>query len=425
MTDRTFQKDEFTKASWRTKRRIMRTFKISEISGVDHPAQQGARMIFSKRADPDTDPVQTFAKVSFAAALDQRLLDRQYCEIFNEAFDNLWAANDAFREALKDQYQDGEEAARQYVDTVAQMASNAVAQTRGVTKGKTPDKSIFIKAVEDAVLDVLKRQKEPVMFKTLADLRAAIAKHLAGDKQDVKAIQKSAIDLGAVAELSGDLALTQPDPETAALKRKVAELSMTADVRKHYDALAESDKVAFLAKSETEQVEIVKALNAEDPVVYTTKAGLAIRKSEGATVAALAKQNDEQADLIAKLSSENSDAAFEKSARENYAYMPLDGTVEILKAAAAMSDEDKKKKMLEALQAANKAARPKFERIGGSMVKSSEPTGENPSDKLDDLAKAYMAKADTNMTFEKAYAAILETPEGKALYNESVGFEAE
>ena len=46
-------------------RKILREFKIDEISGVDNPAQEGARMVIMKRADGKTpEALRRFSRPS-------------------------------------------------------------------------------------------------------------------------------------------------------------------------------------------------------------------------------------------------------------------------------------------------------------------------------------------------------------------------
>ena len=51
------------------KRRVMRTFKLSEISAVDNPAQAGARMVLMKRDEPKMEIKLTDKADGFAASV--------------------------------------------------------------------------------------------------------------------------------------------------------------------------------------------------------------------------------------------------------------------------------------------------------------------------------------------------------------------
>jgi hypothetical protein len=415
----------FDKANWKTKRRIMRSFKLSEISGVDVPAQEGAVFLFSKRADlapaaPDTSTPEGFVKVAFQEAWDEKLLDRRFYEAFGAAFDDLWQAQDAFRTALRDKYNNGEEQARQFVAVVADMAARAVAATDGFSKGQDPDKSSVSKALADAVKQAADvAPKEDKMFKTLADLKDAIAKHTAGDAVSAAVIKAAAAVIpGGLAELptTGELAaVATEDAATKALKRENAILKMAPAVRKHFDALGADQQDAFLAKDAAGQQAEVEAANAEDPVVYTTKSGREIRKSAGALVEQLARDNDELRGDIATLKSAGEQDSFAKAAAA-YPNLPTAGTIATLKAAASLDATDKAAAdaMRATLKAGNDAAATKFRRIGSGVAKSVEGNGENVEAQLDALATKHAA--DNNVPFAKAYDAVIQTAEGRDLY---------
>lgn len=413
---KTFQK------GFGTKRRIMRSFKMIEISGVDRPAQEGAKIVITKRAPDDAE---SFAKASFREIMDQKERERSVSEAFYEAFEDQWTANDAFRQALSDSYQSGEEAARQYVETIAEMAREAVSRIKGTETSDNLGKALYFSAVAEAAQSFTKRQEAP-MYKSLAALKAAIAKYQkdGGDAAELKTIQKSAIDLDATAELTGDLALApaadpKPDPEVAKMARELSVLKLSTDARAHFDGLDATAQDAFLAKSADEQRADVEMAKSADPVLYTCADGTAIRKSDGPAVLSMAKRADKLEADLAKANAANEDATFAKRARDEFGYLPAEGTAEMLKAAEAMTDPDKKKKMLDAMRAANTAAAKKHRSIGSAGPDDEPDGGEDASDALDNMAKAYAEK--NSVSLAKAYDAVLQTEEGAALYAKSVG----
>ncbi len=418
------QKDAGIKKGFKTKRRIMHSFKMSEISGVDRPAQVGAKIVLTKRAPDDAE---TFAKASFIEIMDRRERDKAVSHAFYEAFEDQWTANEAFREALSDRYTDGEEAARQYIETLAQMAYDAAQRVRDTGNGDNLGKALYYGAVAEAAQSFTKRQEAP-MYKSVAALKAAIKKYQTegGDAAEVKTIQKSAIDLDATDELEGDLALGKAappaiDPEKEKLKRDLAVAKMSADARGYFDGLDASAQDAFLAKSADQQEADITASKAADPVVHKCLDGTEIRKSDGPTVLAMAKRADRLEADLAKSEEKVADATYTDMAKSEFAYLPLAGTVEMLKAADAMADPKKKKEMLDAMRANNIAAKKSHKPIGGAG-NADDPDGGNdadPVDQLDALAKKY---AETNsVSFAKGYNAVLATPEGAALYAKSVG----
>lgn len=422
MTEMRFAKNADMRKGFKTKRRRMLSFKMDEISGVDKPAQEGALILITKRAPDD---VETFVKASFNAVMAERERESEICRAFYEAFEDQWTANDALREALKDAYSDGEQSVREYVAKIEEMAFAAL---NSIQKNSTSDivgKAHYFSAVAEASASFTK-QAEATMYTTIATLKAAIAKFAkdGGDAAEIKTIRKSAIELDAVAELTGDLAIAPAtpveDPAVATLKREVAVLKLADDARSYFDALDAAGQDAFLGKSAEAQRADIDMAKSADPVVYTCDDGTAIRKSDGAALLAMAKRGDKLAKELADAKADNADKSFEKTAREEFKYLPTDGTVEMLKAADALP-EDKKKKMLDAMRASNTAAKKNFTPLG----KGAEPdvdgeSGDDPVDKLDGLAKAHQA-ANPGTSFAKAYDVVLATPEGAALYAKSVG----
>lgn len=418
--------------------KIMRSLKIREISGVDRPAQAGARAVIMKRAADD--PVEEFAKVAFQQAFDETMFDRKFCQVFYEAFDGKWAADEAFQQALKDGYNNSEDTVRQYVEAIAEMARRAAEATRGLAKsepgaaGEAARRTLIIKAVGDAVDEFLESQQEETgMFKytTKAALKAAITKFAKGEgtDQDKVDIQTSAIALGEAGLLVDDLAVASPAPvvntEVETLKRQVAVLSLDPVAKAHHDKLPEADRPAFLAKSADDQrAEIDKAAELEkgDPIAYTCKDGTVIRKSDGNVALMMAKRFDQIDERLGHIESTNEGDRYAKQAAAEFSALPEEGTVALLKAAEKEPDEKKRKAMLDTLRAAQKAAGSRFQRIGGgatapSTVGKSAEAG-TAEDRLDEMAKAYAS--DHGVPFAKAYDAVMRTDEGEQLYRQTI-----
>jgi len=412
----------YSKANWKTRRRVMRSFKMGEISGVDDPAQEGARVILHKRApDAPACPAEAFVKASFRQVFDDSMMERRFCDAFYTAFEGKWQADEALQEALKDAYQNSEDTVRAYVEEIARMATAAAEATRGLAKSADFVHTIT-EAVGTAADQFRKRQKEPVMFKNRADIEAAIAK-FGGDATEAKMIKAAAAILGCEDLLPATGALAKEaatDPAVAALKRENEVLKMAADHRAYFDALPTASQDAFLAKSATDRAAEVEASKSADPVVYKCKDGTEIRKSDGTLAALMAKRLDQQDAVIADLTAQTADAEYIKQAETEFPHLPRDGTVEMLKAAAAMTAEEKRKAMLESMRAANKAAGSNFKRIGGQPVNKSAGAAGDPEARLDAMAKS-RKEAKPNLSYEQAYSEVLETSEGRALYAEVAG----
>lgn len=415
---------------------IMRRFRIGEISAVDRPAQVGATALLMKRADGD--PVENFAKATFRQHLESSQLDAKFSRAFYEAFDGIYTVNDAFREALKDQYNDREETARQYVEAVADLARRAVEATSGLAKSDTPNPSVIKAAIEAAIVEAQGETDMPIANRT--QLVAAITKFQTsgGTQAEIDAIKTAATTLNAEDALpaTGVLAKAAAPIDTAALVARVEKAerlaALTPDVRKFYDGLADdAARDAFLAKSDADRQAQMTAATGDDPVLYKTIDGVEIRKSDGAAALALARSNDALTARVAKAEAVAGNADLRKRAETDLS--KLAGTVDthmaLLKAVDTITDTAVHGAVMETLRSANKSAGGAFTRIGttagGATVVEKTGGGGLVDDvlkgadaELDQLAKAAMPQHGGD--YYKAYQAVLETPQGKELYNQSV-----
>lgn len=231
-------------------------------------------------------------------------------------------------------------------------------------------------------------------FKTLGENQMTIEEQLAKAKLDLAASRK-------------------------ALKAAVLLGGLTDTEKSHHEKLGEEGQATFLGKSHTERdIDIEAALKA-DPVIYTAEDGVEFRKSDDVRMVNMAKQNDA---LTKRLNTEVESGAVAKLAkRAGEELGNVTGSIEarsaILKSVDSIEDETLRGEAQTALKALNTAAAGKFVVKGKSGPTSASPDGD-ANDQLDTLAKAY-AK-DNTVSFAKAFTAVLATPEGEALYNESV-----
>lgn len=207
----------------------------------------------------------------------------------------------------------------------------------------------------------------------------------------------------------------------------------------HYSGLFEKDRDAFVDMDDAKRDAVIakaqKAKDDQDPIVFTTKTGVEIRKSDGVAALAMAKQLDSQAESIAvlkqdneKLLSERNDTAFEKRAEKELPHLP--GTVKaraaLLKAAEGIEDENDRKQAVSALRAQNNAMSWAFTSKGYSaddgVIISKHDEGVAPSDTLDSLVAEYR-KDHPDVNESAAMDAVLHTERGAAAYNKSVQIE--
>lgn len=197
--------------------------------------------------------------------------------------------------------------------------------------------------------------------------------------------------------------------------KETRELALMSDVEKaHYLTLTGDEASAYLAKSSTERVEIAKALDdtttepetvekGEDPVVYTTLSGHAIRKSDGATALTLAKEADEDKKARALEKAASDRLRIEKRAKDEFGDLPGETAthVAIIKALEGIKDEPTRTAAFAVL----KAKAPAFTQATGpvGVVGSPEEIAKgnhraHATAELDRLAKAYVADSGNDVS---------------------------
>ena len=181
--------------------------------------------------------------------------------------------------------------------------------------------------------------------------------------------------------------------------------------------------------------EAIEKTNAKDPVLHTTADGVEIRKSDGATTLALAKQLDAQSKETSALKDKNTALAkaaelveFEKRASTELRNLP--GTINVraqmLKAAESLEDEDDRKAAVAMLKAQNASMASAFVMKGVTDPGAADGGGEaagTDQDQLDALTVKHQ-EANTGMSFAKAQADVLQTEEGAALYGKIAAADA-
>lgn len=413
----------------------LRNLRIREVSFCRTGMNQHAVVAIYKSAD--SDPVEDFAKATFREALESSQMEARFSRAFYEAFDGIYTVNDAFREALKDRYNDREETAKQYVEAVAELARRAVEATTGLAKSDSPDTDIIKAAITAAIEEA---GEDPMLIKNKTELAAAIAKFQksGGTQAEIDAIKAAATTLNAEDILPADGALAKAGGDSAALAALQARLdksdkiaALSGDVRKFYDTLPAADQDTFLAKSAADQAAQMQAAQGDDPVLYTQTDGTQILKSHGPLALSQAKAIDALMNRVAKAEATAGDADLRKRARDDLSKLAgtEDTHVAILKAIDGITDPAVRTAALESLRSANKAAGGAFVRVGttagGGAIEKSAGGGGLVSDELsgadaelDQMAKSAMPEHGND--YFKAYQAVIETPEGRALYRQTV-----
>ncbi len=196
---------------------------------------------------------------------------------------------------------------------------------------------------------------------------------------------------------------------------------LTPIQKAHFDALEDSAKPAFAAKSSTERDaelgRIQKAKDAEDPIVYTSTDGLVkVRKSDGDLNLLLAKRSDEDRERAEKAEGLVAGERLLKMARE-LGSLPGDEAkiARTLKAIETIPEGEERDAAMSQLRAGNEAIAKAYTTTG---VLPADTDPGSPQGELDKLAKAHATAHD--VTEAIAMSKVLKTSEGKRLYRETL-----
>ena len=365
------------------RKRIMREFRIDEISGVDNPAQEGARVAVMKRDDstPTTD------------RLAQKMADL------------LTGEEDGHQHGVTIRRGDGEAPLWIYVDSSYGELEDS-GHNHPITRDPDGQYVLGVVAGHTHTIDqeTMSRAVLALVTKKTADTTGE-----GGEMPDEQKDEQQT-DASAGAE-----------PTVEALQKRLdrasAVLALGSDERAHYDALNdEAAQEAFLVKSaDARRVEIAATQDA-DPIVYTTADGVEIRKSAGDAFIALAKSNDDLRKEADALRAEREQEALEKRADVELSHLPGDVKVRaaMLQALEDIPEAAQREAAHNMLKAQNAVMATAFETRGVGIG----PAEGSPDDALAKLAQAYAKEH--GVTEAAAYAAVMDTPEGAAVYAKSI-----
>ena len=352
------------------KKNIMRKFRMFEISGVDKPAQAGALVSLMKRATPteeDAADLQKRAGITSATRGHTHLVVINYEDDYERSGDRTHGTTS---------YADGHSHPWIMNDQGQIVIGEAAGHTHelveiGISQSAAWD---FLNKNFNIEKEVGDMTPEEMKAKAAADLKA---------KADADAVKKSLEDL-------------QAD------NARLAVLATMTDVEKGYHAsLDDAGKAEFLAKSAADRVTIAKAAEvnkaAADPVIFKSADGQEFRKSDDPRLVSMAKQMDADRKELAISKAAAQNAAFAKTANEDFKYLPGDESVRIAlaKAVDGIADETLKAGALAALKAHNAKMAPAFKNVGAGGQGSSDTDDGSAAQadaELDALAKSIAAK---------------------------------
>jgi hypothetical protein len=340
-------------------RKIMKEFRLDEISIVDRPAQEHAKITIAKRAL--TKAIAITSPSDGHAHLITTRDERSGITSYVAGHSHDWLLDDS--------------------------GNIVLAEAEGHTHGV----GVMVKSLTEEQLAVLEGAQWEQASKT-----AGTAGDSGGRMTDQN--KKAAEELAAAQE------------ELKVLKAELAEAKQLAELT---DAEKEflkglDDKAKFLALDAKErEAELAKAEDA-DPVVYTTEDGLEIRKSAGDVVLALAKKADQELKARQELEKKAADADLAKRASELKLPGGEDAKKALLKALDSLSG-DEQKAALELLSV-------NTERLEQATKQLGTKKSDSDSDPVEAIAEK-LRKEDPKLTQEQAYAKALQTPEGLAAFN--------
>jgi len=195
-------------------------------------------------------------------------------------------------------------------------------------------------------------------------------------------------------------------------------LALSEDHRSHLYTLKGAEaQDAFLEKSADERTSELATIAAGDPVVFKAADGTEFRKSDDPRLVKMAKEReaDRKELMLEKAARQNAELA--KRVADDFGHLPGEPAVKValLKAVEGISDPDARKAALETLKASDAG-------IGEAMVRSGTSTPAVTNDAEAELEKLATEKAaKDSIPFVKAYDQVLNTAKGQELYAKAVG----
>lgn len=422
----------------------MRSLTVSEIAGVDVPAQKGAKALLLKREGG----VKKFGEYLRPKLLSEvkghsHLIDladgaggtTSWSTAFNEdsSHGHPWvlgmdgsvvigAADGHSHDVLEKKWEpedDGLEKRVFSTERREELARQGKALPDGsypiVTKGdlKNAIQAFGRAKNKGRVAAHIKRRAKALGATDLLPEEGLLAKQSAGDgrsgsKEERNSMDKKELEAAvAKAEAAAKEKLDKVQAELAGAQL----LAKLSDAEKaHLAGLADEGKTAFLKlDADGRKAELAKAGEA-NPVVYTSEDGEEFRKGDDPRLIRLAKRADEDRKL-AKTEREKREAQdLEKRAETELGNLPdADGAkVALLKAVDGIKDEKARAAATALLKAGNDGLEKAFDRAG-----TRSPQSGDAEERYEALSKKY---AEANkVTIEQARADVLNTPEGEAV----------
>lgn len=373
------------------KKNLVKDLTVNEVSFCGAGMNPGAHVALFKSVDPEV------VKSTFTEVLSEMELAEGVEEIIEMAFEMNHALARSLYSIISDEEVTDKKAAiksslGEFVKALQAMAKNssvlkAVQPAQWIEKNPEKDLTVLVDLINNI-------QKEDTTMSK--ELEEKLKKAEEEAKKAKEALDKAQADLAKA--------------NTIAL--------MTDDQKTFYKSLDPKAQEEFLKLSPEEMGKKIEKAQANDEVI--TVAGVPVRKSDvGPASFAIFKAQQEENDQLRKKNEKAAEIALAK-AYQNEAekeYPNLPGSVEhkgaLLKAIDGLPEEEKTASK-DLLKAANTAMGKNFTESGHEV----NTGGTDAEAKLNKMAEDLAAKS--GVTVQKAYAQVMETPEGAKLYEESL-----
>lgn len=458
--------------------RILKKIRIDEISLVDKPAMEGARIVLIKRDEPVAkhmpSPDEGESKSKFVSRFmgddvmkseypdeNQRLAVAysKWGDVKKAAFSKqaqLLSEVDGHTHLLDDTCMDNhtsyEKAPEdEYGHAHPWVRNSDGSITIGAVDGHTHELTAQKREFSSDERDKLAEEGEAMPdgsfpIKTAADLenalhdfgradesrRKAVAHHIArrakalGLSDKLPSEGAFADELGKAAE--GQESTTMTDAEKAAIdaaNKRAESLETELKIQKsinglntaertHFDSLNEQDRTAFLAKSALDRKAEMERSANDNPVVFTNSDGVEFRKNDGAKLIAIAKQADADRKLARDATAALTEQALQKRASDDLGNLP--GEMNVKTALLKAVDGIADEATRKSALALLKAGNDGIAKAFKRAGTTSIPShGGDAAEQLESLAKRHAEQH--KVSIEQARVDVLGTPEGERLYD--------
>lgn len=386
------------------RKRILKEIRIKEVASVDAPAHgAGARAVLMKRTAVDDDELAKQAMLTAATDGHTHLVQ---CASYDG---ERYSGDTSGANTSSGQYhthpwvmdEDGNVSIGENLAHAHEMGAMSKAFPKKKTKKDGGDA-----AVPDEEDEETKKKggKLAPPFKKSEGEQNQPAEDL-GEGTNMSDAKGAAV----ATEADKLKAAEQKSTELEKRLAKADALSALTDAEKAFaGTLPEGDErdEFTLGKTEDRKARMAKAIDA-NPVVYKSTSGDEYRKNDDLRMVAMAKRNDQLAKGLAEAELEKRGILMKKQAETDLRFLPgdVDTKVELLKAVHGIEDQATRTKVIEMCKAQNAEMAKAYDKLGTSAV---------PAEGLGEVeAMAKRIQADKKVTYEKALAIALSTPEGQ------------